>query len=68
MRFACLLPLLSLLPLAACGPSVIVMKNPTTGEVVQCKGNTTGLSAVADAKAAQDCATGYQAAGWTRMN
>jgi hypothetical protein len=26
------------------GPTVVVMKNPATGEIVQCKGANTGLS------------------------
>ena len=57
------------LALGACvGPAVVVMKNPTTGEVVQCKGAAMGYSLVADSMAARDCATGYLAAGWTRMN
>jgi hypothetical protein len=50
------------------GPTVVVMKNPATGEIVQCKGANTGLSVVAESWAARDCASGYQASGWTRMN
>lgn len=50
------------------GPTVVVMKNPANGEIVQCKGANTGLSVVAESWAARDCASGYQAAGWTRMN
>ena len=61
--------LLALLLLSGCvGPTVVVMKNPATGEIVQCKGANTGLSMPAESWAARDCATGYQAAGWTRMN
>lgn len=52
---------------ACVGPSVVVMKNPTTGEVRQC-GNPNGFSMVADSIAARDCAQGFQASGWTRMN
>jgi hypothetical protein len=56
------------LTLAACaGPSVVVMRNPRTGEVRQC-GNPTGISMIADTYAAKGCADGYQAAGWERMN
>ena len=55
--------------LSACaGPTVVVMKNPASGEIVQCKGANTGLSVVAESWAARDCAQGYQTAGWTRMN
>jgi hypothetical protein len=50
------------------GPTVVVMKNPANGEIVQCNGANTGLSVVAENWAARDCAVGYQAAGWTRMN
>jgi hypothetical protein len=50
------------------GPTVVVMKNPANNEIVQCKGANTGLSVVAESWAARDCASGYQAAGWTRMN
>jgi hypothetical protein len=50
------------------GPTVVVMKNPANGEIVQCKGASTRLSVTAESWAARDCAKGYQAAGWTRMN
>jgi hypothetical protein len=50
------------------GPTVIVMKNPKTGELVQCRGANTGLSMPAESIAARDCAQGYLAAGWLRMN
>ena len=63
-----LLAVAVLLALTSCGPAIVVMKNPTSGEIIQCKGSTTGLSGLADAAAARDCAAGYQAAGWTRMN
>lgn len=59
----------AMLLLAGCvGPTVVVMKNPTSGEIVQCKGANTGLSMPAESIAARDCADGYQAAGWVRMN
>jgi hypothetical protein len=54
--------------LAGCGPRVIVMRNPANGELVQCKASTTGVSGMAERSAAADCAQGYQAAGWVRMN
>ena len=54
--------------LSACvGPAVVILKNPTTGEVKQC-GDPRGISAISDSLAARDCAVGYQAAGWQRMN
>ena len=53
---------------ASCaGPSIVVMKNPATGEVRQC-GQPQGISAISDSYAAKACADGYQAAGWQRMN
>lgn len=56
------------------GPSVIVMRNPQTAELIQCKTSYVGTTltplwqAVADSKEAKGCADGYQAAGWQRMN
>lgn len=68
MRSACLV-LCSVLVLGGCvGPIVVVMKNPATGELIQCRGANTGLSVTAESFAARDCAQGYQAAGWVRMN
>ena len=51
----------------------IVMRNPATGELKECKTNSgASLFPIAqtmmDNSATQSCATGYQAAGWTRMN
>jgi hypothetical protein len=55
--------------LSACvGPTIVVMKNPTTGEIIQCKGENNGLSMPAESWAAKGCADGYSAAGWQRMN
>ena len=55
--------------LSACvGPTVIVLRNPDTNEIIQCRGANTGLSVTAESIAARDCATGYTAAGWIRMN
>jgi hypothetical protein len=55
--------------LSACvGPTVIVMRNPATNEIIQCRGANTGLSVTAESMAARDCAAGYTAAGWIRMN
>ena len=59
----------TLLALAACvGPTVVVMKNPQTGELLQCHGDNNGLSMPAESWAAKGCADGYQAAGWVRLN
>lgn len=61
-------------PLAACVQSEdIVLKNPTTGEVRECKTNS-GPSffpiaqTMIDNSSARSCAAGFQAAGWQRMN
>ncbi|MCQ8239765.1 hypothetical protein [Rhizosaccharibacter radicis] len=56
------------LMLTGCGPQIIVMKNPQTGKVAQCNGTGAGRSRMANADAASDCARGYEAAGWVRMN
>jgi hypothetical protein len=52
--------------LAACGCTpTIVMKNPQTGEVAQCRGDSMDWN---PRHAATTCATGYAKAGWVRMN
>jgi hypothetical protein len=56
------------LAISGCGPTVVVMKNPKTGELIQCHGQNTGEDFLIDQSAAKDCANGYQAAGWQRMN
>ena len=62
-----LLAILALAVAGCVGPSVVVMKNPATGQLVQC-----GSAAPAEewmvGQTAKDCASGYQAAGWQRMN
>ena len=50
------------------GPTVVLVKNPQTGEIVQCKGTLSGIAPIAESIVARDCAAGYVAAGWTRMN
>jgi hypothetical protein len=48
---------------------MIILKNPTTGEIVRCEKNS-GASffpiaqTMMDNSAARSCAAGYQAAGW----
>ena len=66
--------LLVVLSLTGCVESeFIIMKNQTTGEIVQCRANS-GASffpiaqTMMDNSAARSCASGYQAAGWQRMN
>ena len=51
----------------------IVLRNPTTGETRTCNVNSGAsffplVQIAADNSATQNCATGYQAAGWQRMN
>jgi hypothetical protein len=60
---------------AACsGPSIVVMRNPQTAEIVQCRPATEGASffpifqAVLNSGQTAGCANGYAAAGWQRMN
>jgi PBP1b-binding outer membrane lipoprotein LpoB len=51
----------------------IVLKNPQTGEIHECKTNS-GPSffpiaqTMIDNSSSRSCATGFQAAGWVRMN
>lgn len=70
MRAVLLLALL----LAGCVErEFIVLKNPQTGEIVQCNANS-GASpfpiaqTMMDNSATRGCAAGYQAAGFQRMN
>ncbi len=71
-----LLVLLSLSGLASCAPSPtdIVLRNPQTGQIMQCRSRLEGASAFPiaqqwiDSEKASDCATGFVAAGWQRMN
>lgn len=61
--------LAALMVLSGCvGPTVVVMKNPQTGEIIRCTGSNNGLSMASDSWAAKGCADGYRAAGWERMN
>lgn len=51
--------------LAGCGPTMVVLKNPATGEVAQCKGDAwANWNPYA---ATEACAKGYEASGWQRM-
>jgi hypothetical protein len=60
--------------LGGCVPSdFIVMKNPTTGELRECKTNSGSslfpiVQTLMDKSSTHSCAAGYQAAGWQRMN
>ena len=66
--------LLIALTLTGCVHSeAIVLKNPTTGEIVLCHtdSGTTPFpiaQALIDNSATRDCASGYQSAGWQRVN
>lgn len=60
--------------LAGCAQSeMIVLKNPTTGEIKECSKNSgSSLFPIAqtliDNSSARSCAVGYEAAGFVRMN
>jgi hypothetical protein len=60
--------------LAGCVQSeVIVLKYPKTGEVKECSKNSGSsffpiAQTMIDNSAARSCATGYEAAGFVRMN
>jgi hypothetical protein len=66
--------LLGALLLTGCVHSeAIVLKNPTTGEIALCHtdSGTTPFpiaQALIDNSATRDCAAGYQASGWQRVN
>ena len=72
----CLLPVLALGLLAGCAPTPtdIVLRNPQTGQIMQCRSRLEGASLFPiaqqwiDSEKVQDCASGFVAAGWQRMN
>jgi hypothetical protein len=74
VRISAATTLLLALVLTGCVQSeFFVLKNPTTGEIVQCHPDSgASLFPIAqtmmDNSAARSCAAGYQAAGWQRMN
>jgi hypothetical protein len=55
----------AVLCLAGCTPQLVVMQNPTTGELVQCRHDPWGSIVGADVRA---CVDGYTKAGWRDMN
>ena len=71
-----LLVLFALCGLAGCAPSPtdIVLRNPQTGQIMQCRSRLEGASLFPiaqqwiDSEKVQDCASGFVAAGWQRMN
>ena len=67
-----LLTVFSLL-VSGCVEAIVVMKNPQTGEVAQCRaGGGPSLfpiiQASIDRSTADNCAAGCTSAGWVRMN
>jgi hypothetical protein len=50
---------------AGCSTPTYVMKNPTTGEMAQCHGDSGDWNPRA---AANQCARAYEKAGWVRVN
>jgi hypothetical protein len=52
------------LPLFACGPQVVVMQNPQTKEVHECRHDPWGSIIDRDVS---ECVSGYEKAGWIRM-
>jgi hypothetical protein len=56
---------MALLLASACGPSLIVMHNPKTGEVAQCEADP--WATFRPRAATEACAQAYEKAGWDRM-
>lgn len=59
--------------LTRCAETIIVLKNPSTNEVAQCRsgGGPTMFPIIQNAidrSTAESCASGYLGAGWKRMN
>lgn len=60
-----LLALAALLSLASCGPTMVVLHNPATGQTAQCQADPwLNWNPYA---ATEACAKGYEAAGYKRM-
>ena len=65
---------ITLSSLAGCVQSdFVVLRHPVTGEVKECRANsgaslTPLIQTAIDNSATRNCAAGYQAAGYTRMN
>ena len=58
---------------AACSETIIVLRDPTTNQVAQCRsgGGPTMFPIIQNAidkSTAESCAAGYLGAGWQRMN
>lgn len=52
--------------LVGCGPTLIVLKNPQTGQIVQCQGvNMSQIIAQSDA---QSCAAAYESQGYQQIS
>lgn len=60
-----LLALLPVLVLPACGPTTIVMHNPTTGMTQHCTGDA--LRSFDPSAEAARCAADYERIGWRRV-
>ena len=51
---------------AGCGPTLIVLKNSTTGQIVQCQG--VNMSQIIAQNDAESCAKAYETQGFTRIS
>ena len=63
-RITASLPVLALLSLSGCGPSMFLLVHPNTGERITCHGHNT--HPVIDAIQAGQCADQYEALGFVR--
>ena len=66
LRTAAVLVAAALVSTACAGPSMILLRNPATNEVVRCPPNNSG-NVSADSWAALDCARQYEAIGYQRV-
>lgn len=63
-----LLIIISLLAVSACGPTLIMLKNPTTKEIVRCTGGSTMTSIVRQVNETKICAQAYEKNGYERID
>ena len=50
--------------LSGCAPNQIALRDPTTGQMAQCQGDSRSRW---NPEATETCARGYEAAGWVRV-
>jgi len=58
--------LIGALCVVACGPTLIVLKDPKSGQLVQCQ--SANASQIMAERDAESCAKAYEREGWQRIS